>query len=253
MRRKIKMSKLIDLVGRKFGRLTVVARAPDRKTKSGTRTMWFCDCDCNTKNVLVYGTNLTRGLTQSCGCLRKENSHIINKQENTFEIKDEYVIGYDKSGNKFYIEIDDLEKIKKYYWRMESNGGFIAYIPFSNGKQIKMHRYIMDCYDEHVVDHINHDRFDNRRSNLRIVEIINNTQNQPIKSNNTSGCPGVCWNKRKQKWMSRITVNKNKVFLGYYDDIKDAIKVRKEAEEKYFKQYSYDNSMKLSERIGEND
>ena len=247
------MSEAKNLVGEKFGRLTVKARAPDAVSNGRKCIRWICDCDCGTKDYIVYGNNLKRGYTKSCGCLRKENSHILNQQKNTFEIKENYVIGYDISNNKFYIDIEDLEKVKKYYWHKEGDGGFTSYLPMENGKQIKLHRYIMDCCDGYVVDHINHDRFDNRKSNLRIVSTMDNLKNVPLKSNNTSGCPGVCWNKNKQKWIVRITVNKKVIYLGYYINFEDAVKVRKNAEEKYFGEYSYDNSMKLSERIVENE
>lgn len=68
------MSKLIDLTGKQFTRLTVLERAgtyvsPTDLKKTPT---WRCRCECGTECV-VLGPNLTRGLTRSCGCLRKKN------------------------------------------------------------------------------------------------------------------------------------------------------------------------------------
>ena len=61
------MSKTIDLIGQRFGRLTVVSRA---ENKCG-RTNWNCKCDCgNERDILAI--NLTRGFTKSCGCLHNE-------------------------------------------------------------------------------------------------------------------------------------------------------------------------------------
>lgn len=61
------MSKTIDLIGQRFGRLTVVSRA---ENKFG-RTNWHCKCDCgNERDILAI--NLTRGFTKSCGCLHNE-------------------------------------------------------------------------------------------------------------------------------------------------------------------------------------
>lgn len=62
------MKKPIDLTGKKFGRLTVTARA--KNSKDG-RTMWHCICDCGAERV-VSGKSLRNGHTQSCGCLAKE-------------------------------------------------------------------------------------------------------------------------------------------------------------------------------------
>lgn len=70
------MSALKDLTGKRFGRLTVVGRAPDYHLPSdpwAIRTVWICQCDCGTtKNIM--GANLTGGYTKSCGCLRSERA-----------------------------------------------------------------------------------------------------------------------------------------------------------------------------------
>ena len=103
----------------------------------------------------------------------------------------------------------------------------------------------MDCLSSDcVVDHINHNRADNRKVNLRKATQSQNMRNVRVKSNNTSGFVGVCWNKNKRKWFARITVDKCEKCLGYFDNIKDAVIARKIAEEKYFKDFSYDNSIK---------
>ena len=67
------MSKLIDLSGKRFGRLTVIKRygtytSPADESKAAT---WLCRCDCGAKTV-VLGSNLKSGRSQSCGCLRRE-------------------------------------------------------------------------------------------------------------------------------------------------------------------------------------
>lgn len=60
-----------DLTGQKFGRLTVLSRASDKKPG---RPMWLCQCSCGNQ-IIVSSTNLTKsGGTKSCGCLRHETS-----------------------------------------------------------------------------------------------------------------------------------------------------------------------------------
>lgn len=58
----------LNLVGKRFGRLVVIELAGSHK-KQGTR--WRCRCECGVETV-VFRSHLTRGHTQSCGCLRKE-------------------------------------------------------------------------------------------------------------------------------------------------------------------------------------
>jgi hypothetical protein len=65
-------SKLEDMLGLKFGRLTVVAQAPSTKNGAGR---WVCGCDCDAKaRKIVRGDSLRSGATQSCGCLRRESA-----------------------------------------------------------------------------------------------------------------------------------------------------------------------------------
>ena len=87
------------------------------------------------------------------------------------------------------------------------------------------------------VDHINHNGLDNRKENLRIVTHKQNKFNNPILSTNTSGVTGVSWSKQKNKWRAYITIDNKQKSLGYYFNKEDAIKARKEAEEKYFGEF----------------
>lgn len=83
------------------------------------------------------------------------------------------------------------------------------------------------------VDHINGIRFDNRWINLREASTSENQKNASMRSDNKSGVTGVQWYKKLSKWVARITSDGEKIHLGYFDDIKDAIKARKQAERKY--------------------
>lgn len=81
---------------------------------------------------------------------------------------------------------------------------------------------------------------------MRIVTKSQNAMNQITKTNNTSGITGVSWDNKAQKWAAHIMINYKKIHLGYFDKFEDAIKARKQAEEKYFGEFSYDNSMALN-------
>lgn len=70
------MGKFRDLTGQRFGRLTVLSRAPNRILPSGKpKTMWYCKCDCDENKIIeVEADSLIRGNTTSCGCYRKEQA-----------------------------------------------------------------------------------------------------------------------------------------------------------------------------------
>jgi hypothetical protein len=61
----------------------------------------------------------------------------------------------------------------------------------------------------------------------------------------------VVWHKRDNVWEAYITVNYKRTYLGRFVDFKEAVKARKEAEEKYFGEFSYDNSMKISDQLNQ--
>ena len=75
-------------------------------------------------------------------------------------------------------------------------------------------------------------------SNLRDIQKEINPINCKIYSNNTSGQKGVSYLKRLNKWQVNINVNKKSIYLGVYSDFDEAVRVRKEAEKKYFGEYN---------------
>ncbi len=88
--------------------------------------------------------------------------------------------------------------------------------------------------DKTVVDHINHNPFDNRRQNLRVVSIKVNIENRgKLNRNNSSGYRGVHLDKH-QKWVAQIMHYRKNINLGRYTNLQDAVRARAEAEKKYF-------------------
>lgn len=80
------------------------------------------------------------------------------------------------------------------------------------------------------IDHRNGDGLDNRWCNLRQADASLNMRNQALKRTTTSGFRGVNFRKRTGKWKVEITHNEQRLFLGYFDDLEDAVLKRLEAE-----------------------
>lgn len=240
------MGKFNDLTGQKFGRLTVIKRTENYKTPSGkTKAQWLCMCDCgNPSPVIVTTSNLKRNNTTSCGCHQKERTSQANKKYNAYDLSGEYGIGYlSNSNEQFYFDKCDYDKIKGYCWLSDGE-----YVVARNGnRNIRLSRLIMGVVNtgnDVLVDHKNHNTYDNRRCNLRIVDTQKNAMNKRLLDSNISGVAGVRF--ENKKWAAYIKVNYKKIWLGAFDNFEDAVNARKVAEEKYFGEYSYDNSMKLS-------
>lgn len=229
------MGRFIDLTGQRFGRL--VAIKPCDKTKRGN-TIWYCHCDCG-NDVKVINSNLINGTTKSCGCYNKQRISETHKKYNKYDlVSAEYGIGWTSNTNEeFYFDKEDYDLIKDYCWRESSTKHILT--DSTKGKYLFIHRLITDCASDLCVDHINHNPLDNRKSNLRIVSKQQNNMNHLIRQDNTSGCTGVFWDKRRAKWCANITYNHKQIFLGYFDDIDKAIDIRKKAEIKYFGKYRH--------------
>lgn len=66
----------------------------------------------------------------------------------------------------------------------------------------------------------------NRLANLRLVTNAENQRNRSMRSDNTSGVPGVSWNKRDSRWMAHIKINGQHKNLGYFDTLEEAAAAR---------------------------
>lgn len=250
------MGKFVDMTGWVMSehgvpdsRLTVIKLGEDYITTSGTTIKrWICKCSCGSDITLLVTTHdLKSGHTKSCGCLRSEKAayrgYQMWKQYNTYDLSNNYGIGYALNGEQFYFDIEDYDKIKDYCWHITQDGYVAAYC-VEQDKIVKLHRLIMGFPNDVDIDHINHKLNDNRKQNLRACEHMKNMINQSKRSDNTSGVPGVNYNKSTNQWMARIGVNGDRVLLGLFENFDDAVKARKQAEEKYYQNFSYDKSIK---------
>ena len=226
---------LKDLTGQIFGRLTVIKLVG--KDKFG-EALWLCRCSCqDQKEIVVRGSSLRKGQTQSCGCLQKERAVEANKKYNLFNLDGEYGIGWtSNTGAEFYFDLEDYDKIKDYCWyesKQRQMSQLMAHIPGQN-KPIRMHVWLgFKNYD-----HIDRNELNNRKSNLRPATVKENSRNGSLRNTNTSGIIGVGWYKERNKWYAQITVNYKNLHLGYFENKEDAIRVRLNAEVKYFGEFA---------------
>lgn len=263
------MSQFIDMTGWKMwehgvpdSRLTVVAKTDDYVSPSGEhKIQWICECNCGTHDkVIATGSQLKRGKTKSCGCLKKEKTALlsiksqpiasakaseINKKYNRYDLSGDYGIGFTANNKQFYFDLEDYDLIKNYCWHIDDKG-YVKTNVYTNGKHeyLSMHRLVMNAHPDAIIDHKKHNTSDNRKQVLRVSNDNTNMFNHAIYRSNTSGVTGVNWDKDHNKWRARIWALGKTYNLGRFDNFDDAVMARKEAEEKYFGEFSYDNSIK---------
>lgn len=119
---------------------------------------------------------------------------------------------YTSKKEKIYIDEEDFKKVSGFIWYI-NNVGYAA----NDSKPRKLlHRIIMDNPKGMSVDHINGDKLDNRKSNLRVCIHKQNLCNQKLSIKSKSGYKGVSWNKSRNKWEAYITNNQKRKFGGYF-------------------------------------
>lgn len=139
-------------------------------------------------------------------------------------------------GKRAIVDDEDYEWLSQFRWYYKKDrwGGYAVRHDLENhNRLIRMHRIINNTPDSLITDHINRDKLDNQRSNLRTVTFSENSLNTNSKSSNTSGYRGICLSSDRKKWQARIMVKGRSIHLGLFMDINEAIRVRNLAVKKY--------------------
>lgn len=115
------------------------------------------------------------------------------------------------------VDTADIEHVSQFRWHTDANGYAMRYLPERRG-HISMHRDLLglSAGDDRECDHINRNKLDNRRNNLRVVTHSQNGQNLPVFPS-VSKYRGVDWLKRNGKWRARITEGRRTIYLGLFD------------------------------------
>ncbi len=165
----------------------------------------------------------------------------------------ELIIESKKYGRKsVIIDDEDFDLINKYHWCISYvRGAFYCTTAFTiDGKkyQKKMHRVIMGVDDPSIhIDHRSIDGLDNRRCNLRVATIAQNTRDVGPNSKNTTGYKGVYMYKEGHKNAGKFTAvlrfNGKKIFGGYFKTAEDAAIKYNEMALKYHEEFGYQNKI----------
>lgn len=202
-------------IGERFSRLVVISDM--QKSKDGH---YRCEveCDCGViKTVTVR--QLIKGQVVSCGCKRLEGMY-VHGMYNTRPMR---IYGHMKSrcdnpleaGFKEYgergITYDEKWKTFSGFWEDMEEG-------YEDGLEI--------------------DRIDPNKGyckeNCRWVDHVIQCFNTRKRKDNTSGKSGVSWNQKQQAWEVYINIHKERIRLGFHEDLELAVHIREEAELKYY-------------------
>ncbi len=205
----------IPMSGR-YGRLVILS-------KSGLK--WDCLCDCGNR-TLASASALLSGRKKSCGCLRRDGENSARRQHRYRGICacGDHVFADLTQGYVGLLSPQDAKWFQERSWCVVKFPD--GYIGMKAWGSIKLHRRILGLTDpKRVVDHINGNSFDNRRSNLRVCSSGENIRNQrPHRRKLHSQFKGVTWDTKNKPnpWVVRIQVGRKRKTLGNFASAEEA-------------------------------
>ncbi len=221
------------LIGTRVGRLVVKEYLGIQVTSSGkNKSIYLCICDCG-KEVVVPRDQLISGHKTSCGkCI-----HI--------EMEGPDYRYYCRNGDSFVFSSEDLERIKKLHVYINKGGYPCTKV---NGKKRLLTHYLLNVDENTIVDHVDGDPRNERRSNLRIATGSQNMFNGRLRSSNSSGYKGVSYFPSRRKYRATIKIAYKQIHLGYYDNPEDAARAYDTAARFYFGEFACVNFPRCGEQ-----
>ena len=225
-----------DISGQQFGYLTAIETTGEKNRRD---YVWRCRCKCG-KEAFYPATRLLTGNTVSCGCLRAEHLRTVNKYIDGTSLRqalDEQVIskraasGYTgvtiKRGKwKAYIKYKGQTTVLGCYDKLED-----AVKARARGKElVQMDALgLLNFYEQlHKDDEPLPEHTQSRQQPQ--PEMTQRKNSRALRSNNTSGCPGV--SRKRDKWTAKITHQGKTYQIGCFASLEAATAARKAAEQR---------------------
>jgi hypothetical protein len=119
-----------------------------------------------------------------------------------------------KNGEKVFVDDEDFERVDIHNWHLHSTSGYPVKLRHKKPRQLRMSRFVLDYFGDLKIDHIDGNKLNNQKSNLRIVTITQNNRNRH--GPKTSTYIGVSRVSKTGMWLSYIWINKKQKTVGLY-------------------------------------
>lgn len=139
--------------------------------------------------------------------------------------------------NHFWIDAEDLQKVRYHKWRIDTNGRIITGNSTKKRPRTEITHILIECPEDKVVDHIDEDTRNNKKSNLRICTQAENLCNKHFMSNSKTNEIGIHWDKSRHRYAPEIQKDGKRYHLSRYKTIEEARYARYIAELILFKEF----------------
>ena len=139
------------------------------------------------------------------------------------------------------VDDEDYKKLSSFNWQVDKYMSVSSHTT-DKGRML-IHRYIMNCPDNMEIDHIDGNRLNNQKSNLRFATSAQNKMNRGPRKDNKSGFKGVSLNKALNKWTARIMIENKYKHLGLFETKEEAAKAYNEYAKENFGEFAWLNKL----------
>jgi len=202
------MGKFIDLTTKTFGRLTVIERSQNKKGQ----TMWVCECSCNKNRKEYSAGNLKSQHSQSCGCLKKENSKKIGERVCTHKMS------YTSEYTAWIEMIQRCRNPNHKAYHHYGGRGITVCDEWLKSFELFYKDVGPKPNDKYSIDRINNDG-NYEKTNVKwstAKEQANNRRHCKKRRNSYSNYYGVSWNKKVERWVAYIWTTRH-IHIGIFD------------------------------------
>jgi len=192
---------------------------------------------CGSEHGVEYNSKVTMYLCRKHLLQYGRHGVFYNRtiyDDNEIILHEDYadILLYDVGGNvlsKAQIDLDDIDKVKRYKWHLGDTGYVLACV---DGFNIRLHKLVLNQYEDYkghdydnMTDHMDRNRLNCRKENLRIVNDSGNKQNRDLMINNKTGRTGLQYiaEQKNRHWCVAMAVN-------YKKQIEKSYQTREEAE-----------------------
>ena len=195
---------MYEAIGKEFGLWTVLDKSSYRAANGNL--LYKCRCQkCGNISYLKL-SNIKRSKGRNCSnCTPNYN----------FSICGDVATGTLPDGTQFTVDAEDTDKVSKYRWFYHKNTGYISSQEVE-GATTALHRFVLNLRhsDYVVVDHINRQKTDCKKGNLRIVTVAQNTLNKTLRRSSKTGYMGVGYERSSKLYCAKIQIGHNALLLG---------------------------------------